>query len=273
MAQQTIPPVIHTSIRYMSSIRLIRCIKEEPQIISPAQSGTTAARRLVMEGWSSKPKAAGNDEDDQPSMQASTEASSQNLVTTETPGPFDVLLGRGQQHTGHPGNERLQTLLNLSSVWYNATSSRHEKTLITQEIVQSIQTAGDLPVPGRFLKFDKSANGWVEVDDAAARIKVSHAIRYASRYRKRKATPPANFDGPPSPQEAIVNTTGSDASRRPEVHQQERPRDRSPLIFDESIILAGLGHDIHHSSNDTNDDDDASVLYDRGHPSKEDSVS
>jgi hypothetical protein len=219
-----------------------------------------------MEGWSSKPKATGYDDDDDPSsMQTSTEASSQNLVATETPGPFDVLLGRGKQHTGHPGNERLQDALNLNSVRYNATSSRHEKTLITQEIVRSIQSAGDPPC--RFLKFDKEANGWVEVDDAAARVKVSHAMRYASRYRKRKA-PTVNLESPPSPQEA--NIMGGDASRRREVHQQERPRDRSPLIFDESI-LAGLVHDIHHSSNDTNDDD-ASVLYNRSHPSEDDSI-
>jgi hypothetical protein len=218
-----------------------------------------------MEGWSLKGEAAVNDDDDPCSMQTKTrtEASSQNLVTTETPGPFDVLLGRGKKHTWHPGNERLRTLLNMNSVRYNATASRNEKTLITQEIVQSIQTAGVLP--GRFLKFDKEANGWAEVDDAAARIKVSHAIRYASRYKKRKA-PPANLEAPS--QEA--NTIESDASRRREVHQQERPRDRSPLIFDESI-LAGLGHAIHHSSNDTNDDD-TSVLYDRSHPSKEDPV-
>jgi hypothetical protein len=206
-----------------------------------------------MEGWSSKPKAAGNDDDDPSSKQTRTEASRQNLVTTETPGPFDVLLGRGKQHIEHPGNERLQTLLNMHSVRYNATSSRHEKTLITQEIVQTIQTAGDLPVPGRFLKFDKSANGWVEIDDAAARVKVSHAMRYASRYRKRKA-PPAILEAPT--QEA--STIESDALQGRGVHQQQRPRDRSPLIFDESI-LAGLGHDIHHSSDDTNDND-ASVL-------------
>jgi hypothetical protein len=222
--------------------------------------GTPLTRRLTMEGWSLK--AAVSDDQGQPSMQTSTEASSQNLGTTETPGPFDILLGRGKQHTGHPGNERLQTLLNMHSVRYNATASRNEKTLITQEIVRSIQTSDP---PGRFLKFDKEANGWVEVDAAAARIKVSHAIRYASRYKKRKA-PPANLEAPS--QEA--NTIESDASRRCEVHQQERPRDRSPLIFDESI-LAGLGHAIHHSSNDTNDDD-TSVLYDRSHPSKEDPV-
>jgi hypothetical protein len=224
------------------------------------QSATPAARRVdVMEGGSLKAN------DDPSSMQTSTDTSSQGIVTTQIPGAFDVLLGRGQQHTRHPGNERLQTLLNMHSVRYNATSLRHEKTLITQEIVQSIQTASDLLVPGRFLKFDKEANGWVEVDDVAARVKVSHAIRYASRYKKPKA-PPVNFAGPQ--QEA--STIESDTLQGREVHQQERPRDRSPLIFDESI-LAGLGHDIHHSSNDTNDDDDdASVLY-RSHPTKEDS--
>jgi hypothetical protein len=220
-----------------------------------------------MEDWSLKAKAAVNDDDDdgQSSMQTSTEASSQNQATTETPGRFDVLLGRGKKHTGHPGNERLQIALNMHSVRYNAaTTSRNEKTRITEEIVQSIQTTSD--PPGRFVRFDKEANGWLEVDDVAARIKVSHAIRYASRYKKRRS-PPATLEA--SLREA--NTMGSDASRRHEVqHQPERPGARSPLVFDESI-LAGLGHDIHHSSNDTNDDD-TSVLYDRSHPSKEDPV-
>jgi hypothetical protein len=222
-----------------------------------------------MEGCSLKAKAAvndgdGDDDDDQSSMQTRTEASSsQNLVTTETPRRFDVLLGRGKKHTGHPGNERLQIVLGMHSVRYNTTTSRNEKTAITQEIVQSIQTTGD--PPGRFVRFDKEANGWVEVDDAAARIKVSHAIRYASRYKKRKA-PPASLEA--SAQEA--NTMGSVASQGREVYPQERPGARSPFVFDE-CILAGLGHDIHHSSNDTNDDD-ASLLYDRSHPGKEDPV-
>jgi hypothetical protein len=217
-----------------------------------------------MEGWSLKAKATlKDDDDDQSSLQTRTEASSQDLVTTENPGRFDVLLGRGKKHTGHPGNERLQIALNMHSVRYNATASRNEKTAITQKIVQSIQTTSD--PPGRFVRFDKEANGWLEVDDAAARIKVSHAIRYASRYKKHKA-PPISLEA--SLQEAT--TIGIDASQGREAHLQEQPRARSPLAFDESI-LAGLGHDIHHSSSDTNDDD-TSFLYDRSIPSKEDPV-
>jgi hypothetical protein len=214
-----------------------------------------------MKDWSLKV-----DANDDQRLTAGTDASSLARETTESPGSFDVLLGRGKTHTGHPGNKRLQTVLSMHSVRYNATTSRKEKTAITQEIVQIIHSESD--PPGRFLKFDKDANGWVEVDDAWARIKVSHAIRYASRYKKRKA-PPANSE--PSSQE--TNTTGSDTSRRREARHQERPRDGSPLVFDESI-LAGLGHDLH-SANDTNDDDDddnASVLYDQIHHSNEDSV-
>jgi hypothetical protein len=212
-----------------------------------------------MEGWSLK--AAVNDDDDQPSMPTSTEVSGQNLVKrTETPGRFDVLLGRGKKHTGYPGNERLMTVLNRHCVRYNATTSRTEKTIITQEIVESIQNADDRP--GRFLKFDKGANGWVKVDDSVARKKVGHAIRYSSRYKNLKA-PPANPEA--SLQEANTmgrdasSPMGSDASRRREAQQQERPRDRSNLVFDESTF-AGLGHDIHFSN-----DDGASIMYNRSH--------
>jgi hypothetical protein len=201
-----------------------------------------------MEAWSLK--AAVNDEQGQPSMQTGNEASSQGIVTAEAPGRFDVLLGRGKQHARHPGNERLQIALIMHSLRYNTTTSRNEKTSITKEIVRSIHAADP---PGRFVKFDKEANGWVEIDDAAARIRVSHAIRYTSRYKKRK-TPPELSQEASTCSWSCSSTIETDASRRREVYQQERPRDPSPLIFDERII-AGLGHAIHHSSNDTIDDD------------------
>jgi hypothetical protein len=193
-----------------------------------------------MKAWSLK--AAVNDEQVQSSMQTGTKGSSQGIATAQAPGRFDVLLGRGKQHARHPGNERLQIALIMHSLRYNTTTSRNEKTAITEEIVRSIQTADP---PGRFVKFDKEAKGWVEIDDAVARLRVSHAIRYTSRYKERKAAPESFLD---------ASTIEIDTSRRREVYQQERPRDPSPLIFDERI-LAGLGHDIHHPSNNTIDDD------------------
>jgi hypothetical protein len=89
-----------------------------------------------MKDWSLKA-----DANDDQRLTASTDASSLARETTESPGNFDVLLGRGKTHTGHPGNKRLQTVLSMHSVRYNnATTSRKEKTAITQEIVQIIQS-------------------------------------------------------------------------------------------------------------------------------------
>jgi hypothetical protein len=194
-----------------------------------------------MERWSLKAD-ANNDQ----KLIASTDARSLAPKTTETPGRFDVLLGRGKPHTGHPGNERLHAVLRIRSVRYSSATSRHEKTAIIQEIVQSIHNESN--PSGRFLKFDKDANGWVEVDDAAARIKVSQAIQYASRNKKGKASPKSVETSSAEP-----TTLRSDyASHRGMVrgyHQQERSGGRSPLVSDESILV-GLGYDIHSIRND-----------------------
>jgi hypothetical protein len=182
-------------------------------------------------------------DDDQSLVPASTEASSQGREPIETPGCFDVLLGRGKTHLTHPGNERLRTIANMHSMRYNAVILRKEKTAITQDIVEIVQISGN--PPGRFLKFDREAHGWVKVGDDVARRKVSHAIRYDSRYKKRKP--------PPETIEASVpeeSTLRSDALRRGTAHSgnhQERSGDRSPLVSDEDI-LARLGYYLHSRS-------------------------
>jgi hypothetical protein len=186
-------------------------------------------------------------DDDQPLILTSTEASSLGREPTETPGYFDVLLGRGRTHLRHPGNERMRSAADMHSMRYNATTLRKEKTAITQQIVEIIQSSGD--PPGRFLEFDREVDGWVKVGDEVARRKVSHAIRYDSRYKKRKA-PPETFEA--SVQEA--STHRSDALRRGTArsgNHQERSGDRTPLVSD-ADILAGLGYNWH--SSDDHDD-------------------
>jgi len=106
----------------------------------------------------------------------STSVLSQVHQHMTAPGPLDVLLGRGRKHMHHPGNIRLQNLLNMNRPRYNATAARNDKTTIIREIIRIIQTAG-YP-PGRFLKFHQEIDGWLEVDDEIAHVKVSHAIRH-----------------------------------------------------------------------------------------------
>jgi hypothetical protein len=133
---------------------------------------------------------------------------------------------------------------------YNAATLRKEKTAITQEIVEIIQSF--VYPPDRFLQFDEEAYGWAQVEDEVARRKVSHSIRYDSRYKNRK--------GPPETLEASVqeaSTLRSDTLHRDTAYSgdhQERSGARSPLVSD-GDILARLGYYLHSSD----DQDDAPV--------------
>ena len=100
-------------------------------------------------------------------------------TSVETPGPFDVVLGRGRWYAMHTGNKRLQTIINCHLERYQSAPIRKTKTSITHEILDQIK---DCPVnPGRFLRHDKKLNGWVPVDDDTARLKISQAMRYSIR--------------------------------------------------------------------------------------------
>jgi hypothetical protein len=100
------------------------------------------------------------------------------------PQPSDVMLGRGRRHLRHPGNLRLVTVLDQHKLRYDNASSRQQKTVITNEIVQIMQMCG--AAPGRFLRLDSSAGGWYEVSDEVARVKVGTALRYALRSSERR---------------------------------------------------------------------------------------
>jgi hypothetical protein len=109
----------------------------------------------------------------------------QYLHVLVDPLPSDVMLGRGRSFLHHPGNKRLQTVVEMNKHRYLNAANRKEKTCITQEIVHIIQTYGN--VPGRFLRYDAKAGGWYQVDDHEARVKVSHAIRYRTKYNDSHA--------------------------------------------------------------------------------------
>jgi hypothetical protein len=99
------------------------------------------------------------------------------------PLPSDVMLGRGRAFLRHPGNMRLNAVVTMNMQRYLNAGSRNEKTSITEEIVESIQTYGN--PPGRFLRYKPKAGGWSEVKDEEARVKVSHTLRYRRRCTER----------------------------------------------------------------------------------------
>jgi len=86
-----------------------------------------------------------------------------------SPGPFDVLLGRGRLCQEHVGNVRYRQLVLKHKEQYD-NASTVDKTSISLMIVNLVKDSS-----GRFLK--DNGDGWVEVEDKRSRDKVSHSFR------------------------------------------------------------------------------------------------
>jgi hypothetical protein len=104
--------------------------------------------------------------------------SNDNVPRIILPRTDDVLLGRGKPLQKHPGNIRYHHIIETYNEKYEK-AMKLEKTSISKWLVEQIQEAG-----GRFLKLDDVS--WVEIDDDAARYKVSHTFRN-HRIAKRTA--------------------------------------------------------------------------------------
>lgn len=96
-----------------------------------------------------------------------------------TPGPFDILLGRGKATLKRPGNIRYKFLIEEHAERYEKTP-KAEKTVVAEELLLLLKSSGS-----RFLKFEKG-RGWTEVGDAAARDKISMSFRDRRQQSRRE---------------------------------------------------------------------------------------
>lgn len=93
----------------------------------------------------------------------------ESRVDVIVPRRFDVLFGRGRYTRQHTGNLRAGHLVEMYQEEYEK-AGKYEKTMIAERIVTVIHRSY-----GRFLKWENI--GWVEVDNEAAREKISHFFR------------------------------------------------------------------------------------------------
>jgi hypothetical protein len=107
-----------------------------------------------------------------PTVTSSAHAAPGKIVPSE----YDVLLGRGKGYDNHSGNKRFSRIIKQNTDRYNATASKLEKGRIAAEVVQMINSNGS-----RFLRFDLDSSEWEVVDDEAARVKTTQALRYQFR--------------------------------------------------------------------------------------------
>ena len=157
-----------------------------------------------------------------PVPQASTMSDSvEGLVT---PLEFDVLCSKDKTHSTHAGNRLFRERIDAMKEIYRMTKNKQGKMEITKNIVNYLKQTHST----RFLK--RSANGsWAEISDQAARDKVSHALRFATRRDnagniKRNKGPsqpqgPSSGVDPINPQRPAASRTTSEATTSSAVSQ------------------------------------------------------
>jgi hypothetical protein len=92
-----------------------------------------------------------------------------------SPGNHDVLFGKGKKIKHHVGNQKMEKIIESYQIEYE-NAGKFAKTDISERIISAIHDRG-----GRFLKYVKSDDKWVEVDRIAAREKISHYFRHLRR--------------------------------------------------------------------------------------------
>jgi hypothetical protein len=120
----------------------------------------------------------------------------QHSLTVRDPRTYDVLFGRGRSNMEHHGNVVLQGIVKLERTRYQKAQRNH-RLKIVQEILQHMKQGGPNREPARFLKRIDTADGWVEVSDAEAIEKVSHALRakILKKQGNTEASKPVEYPG------------------------------------------------------------------------------
>lgn len=125
----------------------------------------------------------------------------------------DILCGKDKTYAKHPGNRKFRERIALMKVPYTTAPTKQEKMEITRGIVNHMR----IDCGSRFLKMENGA--WVEIDNQAARDKVSHALRFASRNLKASdmttstsTNPSSSIRTVRSPRRNRFSTEGTDSS-------------------------------------------------------------
>lgn len=113
--------------------------------------------------------------DEKSASEETVKQKTQSSATKVEPLPNDVVCGRGKGSYNCPGNRRFRTIVKKYISQYSAAKSKMDKSNVLQTILDVfLQTT-----LGRFVKWDKVAQEYVEIPLNEAREKVGHAMREA----------------------------------------------------------------------------------------------
>ena len=105
---------------------------------------------------------------------------------TIEPTDYDVICGQSRRCAYHTGNKRFQAIIEKYAGRYKTSSklTKNEKMTVTKNVVACIHDTNESSngnnnncLRGRFLRYNRNTKLWEEINDLAARDKVSHALR------------------------------------------------------------------------------------------------
>ena len=149
--------------------------------------------------------------------------------------PMDVLVGRESLDAWHEGTLQFLALIDSLIPTYMSCKGRLQKTLIIQQLYNAVATQHR-----RFLtRHPTEMLGYVQVNERAAKEKISHIIRYRVRHNQRATTHPS----PTAPTAAgrsiaseqqqfntIVSSSLTTSDKTTTVNPQSRSRDTSQIV-------------------------------------------
>lgn len=149
------------------------------------------------------------------------------IVTESELNTNDVLCGRGGWVNSFPGNLQFREILKKNKDAYNE-AKKLEKMAIVTNIVRAIR--GMVP-SGRFLKEDKTKNGWIDIGDAKAVKKCGQAMRQTKleeKSQQKAAIPIKQQIKEPIVNNLLVENSISSNSCPEEKKREEISRAQSP---------------------------------------------
>ena len=114
-----------------------------------------------------------------------TDEQAKVFSSTYTPGPYDIICGRGTVAWNHSGNRYFRALVKSTSDTYSKSKSRAERSAIVSDIVDKIRSIGN-----GFIKQDEVTGQWSDVGELLAREKIGQMLRnsLSKKYRSSLAS-------------------------------------------------------------------------------------
>lgn len=191
---------------------------------------------------------------------------------------MNVFCGQDKRLAEEEGNKILKALILENVERYNIDSDKVRKMKMTAELLEEFKIRSN---GGSFYKYDKKSSEWMICDDAKARDKISHALRFQVTYRTRrprlqrsKSTPPTtspkrrkirseSFDSCPG----MIEGSASETSRSDDSYLCDNSNYFDSISFDplsvfQDMIITGELDELYSSNTYRNipTDDDVDAL-------------